>query len=213
MSKGIDINYINSKLSNSLTNEGTQFASKVVNSSPLPQLSAWFTMAEEETDDYLAYSRFGTPVVNAIFFLGGKYQVYDQKGNLSQQSISDFMLPATSVVNFTRKKTITKTPTIGGKGTVKEIYSIEEWEINISGTCLTDITRKDHQTAHAQQLALDEYNRVAGSINILGDRLFNDKEIAAITIEDIQFKTKPGSPDEVEFEIKATSDNPAELDL
>lgn len=212
----LDINYAAKKAVDKATSSAMKFAALNTTADTAKgniAVNYALGLISDDTDTPLAFSALGTPVVNAILFKGGKYLQYDQKGNLSTQSIGNFLLPATSIVDFTRKKTITKTPTLGGQGTVKEIYAIEEWEITITGTCLSDSCRTEHQSAYDQQLALEAYNRVAGNVNVAGGKLFLDKDIHAITIEDVTFKTKPGHPDEVDFTIKATSDNPIELNL
>jgi hypothetical protein len=210
----LDINYAAKKAVDKATSSAMNFAA--VNTTATTAkgniaVNYALGLISDDTDTPLAFSALGTPVVNAIKFKGGKYQIYNQKGELTTKSIKDFLLPATSVIDFARKKTITKTTTLGGQGTVKEIYAIEEWEITITGTCLSDSCRIEHQSAYEQQLALEEFNRVAGNINVAGGNLFLDKDIHAITIENVSFKTKKGSPDEIDFTITAMSDNPIEL--
>ncbi|MDR3704285.1 MAG: DUF6046 domain-containing protein [Paludibacteraceae bacterium] len=210
----LDINYAAKKAADTATGKAMNFAALNTSATTAKgniAVNYVLGLISDETDTPLAFSALGTPVVNALQFKGGKYLLYNLKGELTTKSIKDFLLPATSVIDFTRKKTITKTPTLGGQGTVKEIYAIEEWDITISGTCLSDSCRTEHQSAYEQQLALEEFNRVAGNISVAGGKLFLDKDIHAITIENVTFKAKKGSPDEIDFTITATSDNPIEL--
>lgn len=158
-------------------------------------------------DEYDRLSQFGTPVVGSFIIKGGKYKVYDKvTGKLIDKEYSDFEFPLATIVDISRPKNMTKTPTIGANGTVKEIFGFEDAKISIRGICIDDSSRKSEITAKEQKLALWALNDIAGSLELLKGKLFFDLNITRIVMEDIQFSAVQGKPNMIQFEIPATSD-------
>lgn len=161
-------------------------------------------VADNEAD---RLSQFGTPVLGTFTTYGGQYKVYDKRtGQLVDKEFGEFEFPAATIVDFGRSKNITKTPTIGSSGTVKEIYGFEDWKINIRGVCLNDNSRVAQKTVREQQLAMIALNEIADSVGILKGALFLDKRITRIVIENLTFTAVQGKPDIIQFEMECVSD-------
>jgi hypothetical protein len=152
-------------------------------------------------------SQFGTPVLGSFTTEGGIYKVYDKvSGRLVEKEYPDFEFPVATIVDFERPKNITKTPTIGSAGTVKEIFGFDDWQINIRGICLQDVSRVAQKKAKEQQGMLIFLNEIAGSINLLKGKLFFEKYISRLTIEKLSISALQAKPGIVQFEITALSD-------
>lgn len=162
-------------------------------------------VANDEIIDRM--SQFGTPVLGTFWAVPGDlpYKVYNAESRLVEREYADFEFPVASIVDFSRQKNITKTPTIGSSGTVKEIYGLEDWTINIRGICMDDTSRKGQITAKEQEYALTQLNEIAGSIRVKG-KIFEQKHITRMTIEKLYFTAVQGSPKIIQYEIEAVSD-------
>lgn len=165
------------------------------------------TVVSEQEAAQLSW--LGTPIMFPIKIHGGSYKFYNPKGELVSESIQDFNMPASSLVDFSRAKNITRTDVLGNNGTVKEIYGFDDWSIRIRGLCLNE---PGVRTAEEQKQALLRIEQIAGAVDVLGS-LFTEKNIHAITIESIDFQQVQGKPDVIPFEIRAISDEPLLLTL
>lgn len=151
--------------------------------------------------------RYGQKTFGAFWLLGGIYKTWDYKGNLIDIEISDFLMPLATLVEFTRAKTVTKTPTLGGIGTVKEIYGFEDWSISINGIILPDnLNPLTQQTVDEQMKALQLFHELAGSIDVAG-QLFAERNITRIVTESLKFSPVQGRPGMMQYSIEAVSDN------
>lgn len=157
-------------------------------------------------------SWMGTPVLDSFTFDGGNYQRYSEQGNLATVGMSDFLIPAATIVDFSRDMNVSKTKVLGAGGTIKEIYGLNDWNINIRGFCLTDNSRDSEKTFEEQAHALVTWREVAESINVTGD-LFRNKGIYSVVIENFQLSPVQGNPEIYSFNIQAISDKPVELRL
>lgn len=187
---------------------GSEFSPKEYT---VPEDYAGYPTDMMEPDKYDRLSVFGTPVFGSFSIAGGNYNVYDKRtGELVSKTYSEFEFPVASLIDFSRSKSITKTPTVGCAGTVKEIYGMEDWAISIKGICLNDPSRQwSTRRAVDQKLALIALNEIAGSLEIdslKAGRLFLEKGISRIVIEDIRFGSIQGKPEVIPFEITASSD-------
>jgi len=166
-----------------------------------------YNMSVASAEEYDRLSQFGTPVVGTFTIKGGNYKVYDKvSGKLVDKEYSDFEFPLATIVDFSRPKSITKTPTIGSSGTVKEIFGFEDAKISIRGICIDDPSRKSYKTAKEQQAALWALNEIADSLSILKGNIFLEKNITRFVMEDIQFSAVQGKPGMIQFEVPAVSD-------
>lgn len=168
------------------------------------------TLIEDEQAEY--YSCLGTPVFGTVKFLGGSYSIYDSKGLLDTTQMNDFVFPYATLVDFTRSMNVTESKVLGSEGTVKEIYGIGDWEINIRGLCLPDSSRLQQSTVKEQVDEISRWMNICDSINVESS-LFAGKNIHALAIKSTSIRAVQGKPDVVSFDITAVSDNPIELIL
>jgi len=172
-----------------------------------------FSNMQLKADDEIErWSWMGTPIVFPWTLKGGTYKVFDTKADIVQTSMADFEMPAATLVNFSREKIITRTKVRGSKGTVKEMYGFDDWEIQVRGLCLTDKNRRSAKTAQEQKLQLLKWENLCSAISVVGD-LFFEKDIMAISIGKINFTQLEGKPDVIPFEFTAYSDDRLELIL
>lgn len=157
-------------------------------------------------------SWMGTPVLDSFAFASGIYKCFDVKGNLSSIEMGDFILPYATLVDFSRQMNMTKTKVMGGFGTVKEIYGLDDWNIHIRGFCLTDNSRMEQKTAEEQAHTLVMWSRLADSIEVSGD-VFVNKSVYSLVMEDFQLAPVQGKPDVYSYTINAVSDKSIELRL
>lgn len=152
-------------------------------------------------------SHLGTPMIVPIQFKGAKYQVYNDFGEIVTDAYQDFDLPAATLVNFRRSKIISKTKASATQGTIKEIYSWDDWRIDIRGFCLADPSHKTAQSAREQKEQLYSFDKIAGSIRVVS-QLFDDLEIDYLVIEEMQFNQLKGKPGVIPFYLRCSSDEP-----
>ena len=163
------------------------------------------TLVDDQEADRM--SMFGTPVLGSFTIEGGTYKVYDKRtGRLVDREYSDFEFPVATIVDFERSKDIVKTPTIGGSGSVKEIFGFNDWAINIRGVCLDDGSRSAQKTAKEQQNSLILLNEIAGSLGLARGKIFFEKQINRIVFERLSISAVQGKPGIIQFEIEASSD-------
>lgn len=163
-------------------------------------------------EEALLKSWMGTPVMDSFALASGTYRCFDVKGNLSDIEMDDFVMPYATLVEFSRQMNVTKTKVMGNFGTVKEIYGLDDWNINIRGFCLTDKGRESQKTADEQAHALVMWSRLVDSIEVSGD-LFVQKAIYSLVMENFQLAPMQGKPDVYSFTISAVSDKSIELRL
>ena len=141
-----------------------------------------------------AYSWMGTPVIGTFTLDGNKqYSTYNPDGSRGSMNCS-------------------KTKVLGVHGTVKEVYGLDDWKINIRGFCIADKSREGYKTVAEQVNALCKFRKVTEAVGVTGS-IFNNKEIYSIVIDNISFNPIQGNSSVVPFTIEATSDNPYELTL
>ena len=166
-----------------------------------------YNATSKNVDQYDRLSQFGTPVIGSFWAVNGDlpYKVYDNDGRLIDREFTDFEFPVATIVDFSRPKNITKTPTIGSGGTVKEIFGSDDWKINIRGICIDDSSRTMQKTAKQQQYALIRMFDIAGSIKIKG-KIFEEKYISRIAIERLDITPVQGKPGLTQYEMECSSD-------
>ncbi len=158
-------------------------------------------------EQYDRLSQFGTPIIGSFTVKGDTYKVYDKHtGMLEDKEYSSFEFPVASIVDFSRDKNVITTPVIGGTGSVKEIFGLQDWRINIRGICMNDTSRKENVTAKEQQLALIALNEIADALIIEKGSIFLDKQITKFVIESLSFTAIQGKPGLIQYEIQAISD-------
>ncbi len=170
-----------------------------------PYINAEVKATDPEYDN--APVRFGKKTFGAFWLKGGTYKTWDHKGNLVDVELNDLLMPLASLVEFTREKTVTKTPTTGGVGTVKEVYGFEDWSISINGIILPDsLNPLSQQTVVEQMEAIQLFHELAGSIEVEG-QLFAQRNITRIVTESLKFSPVQGRPNMVQYSLDAISDS------
>lgn len=163
-----------------------------------------------DPSNYDRLSVFGTPVFGSFTIAGGSYKVYDRmNGQLVDKRYNEFEFPLATLIEFRRSKVITKTPTVGGAGSVKEIYGMDDWSISIKGICMDDPSRSNSRTAIGQKISIIALDEIAGSLEIdsmNAGSIFLEKNINRIVIEDVSIGAIQGKPNMIPFEITASSD-------
>lgn len=157
-------------------------------------------------------SWMGTPVLDSFTIDGGSYNTYDEEGKLTRMTLDDFVFPYATIVEFERNMNVTKTKVLGNAGTVKEMYGLDDWNINIRGFCLDDKSRQAQKTAYEQLNELVRWRNVVDSVNVTG-YLFKDKDIYSMVIENMTLAPVQGKENVYSFSIRAVSDKPIELRL
>ncbi len=203
--KGIDMGYVGNLLSE-------------VYHTQVPMYLPWFfdykkkslpfpgVEISEELEYENAPVRFGQKTFGAFWLKGGRYLNYDYSGQLIEAEYSDLLMPLATMVDFSRDKNVSKTPTVGGVGTVKEIYGLDDWNISINGIILPDSFNPYTQQTVAQQMeVLQKYHEIAGSIEVEG-QIFAQRNITRIVTESLTFSPIQGRPNMMKYSIEAVSD-------
>ncbi len=170
-----------------------------------PYTNVQLKAADPEYDN--APVRFGVKTFGAFWFESDTYKMWnDLKGRLEDVKFPDLLMPLATLVDFTRPKSIVKTPVLGGSGTIKEIYSIGDWDISINGIIIPDSLNPPGQQTVAEQMdSIQQFCEVAGSIGVQG-QLFANRNISRLVIDEMSFKPVQGRPQMMQYSIKAVSD-------
>lgn len=164
---------------------------------------------EEEAE----LSPIGTPVMYPVIFKGGRYKRYDKDGKVEEVDMGDLRLPVTTVVEMGRSKAITKTPVVASQASVKEVYSMDDWSIRLSGILMDESNQpQGARTIEQMQERLLQWFDLADSIEIQG-RLFTDRNVHRLTLKSFSMNQMPGKQRLFGFQMDAESDDPLELIL
>lgn len=181
---------------------------------------------DSKIDGVLLKSIYDTPIIYPIKFNAGWYyykhkpaerkpaffnnkslqdfhNAVMQSGWAERKQMADFILPPTAIADFHREKIVTKTNTLSGNGTIKEIWGFSDWDITIRILCIKERTR----TAQQSRDLIIEWANLLDIIDVSGE-IFTSKGIHAIVIENIDIKTIAGSPDVIPIELKCVSAEP-----
>lgn len=167
-------------------------------------------MPEPTDGDSETRSEFGLPVLAPIFFEAGEYDAYDPRtGAVIKQQMQEFALPFSSIVEFSAGNNVVTTAVQGGSGTVKELFSMEDWQITIRGIALS--SRRDQSLdAHEQTDQLVRWRELCDSIAVRCSE-FRRKGIYNIVIERLSIMPVVGKWNAIPFQIEARSDMDIEL--
>ena len=113
-----------------------------------------------------------------------------------------------AVISIRGKKTIVETPMVGRKGTVKELISVDDYEIRIAGVCL------DTDFPDQQINALNELYNINEAVTLkcaLTD-IFMDEE-DKVVIKGIDFAEMRGCETAQVFTMELVTDRSFELIL
>lgn len=166
---------------------------------------------DAEEAERLSY--LGTPVLFPITFVAGTYKRYDEQGKIEDVQMEDFQLPVTCIADFKRAKQLATTNISGGKGTVKELFGFEDWQINIKGFFLFDKEQPQGlKTPLEQETRMVQWENLACSVGATG-AFFGCRSIEAITLKELNVNSKRGQPGIRPFSIPCLSDEAVELQI
>lgn len=158
-------------------------------------------------------SGVGTPILFPIRFLENTYKKYNAKGEIINAKMETFRLPIASIISFRRDKIMSQTKINGGRGSVKEIYGFDDWQITINGFLIPDASQQEgFKNPLEQEKELIKWDNLASSIEVACE-LFTLRRIGNITIKGINFEPMRGKPNIRAFTINALSDEPIELNI
>lgn len=126
-----------------------------------------------------------------------------KSGFMEKKQMSDFILPATTLLQFYRSKNIVKTNTLFNNSTTKEFFGFDDWQITIEMLCIPEKNRTPQQT---RDLVI-EWAELMDIINVTAPQFLN-KKIFAIAIENIEIITKQGSPNTIPIRLNCISSDP-----
>jgi hypothetical protein len=155
-----------------------------------------------------ANSWMGTPIIGLLRFKGGEFKKYNTQGELIDYVIGETFFPPTTMFTFFRAKKMTLTELLGSNGSVKEIFGLHDWSIDVKGLCLDT----PGSSAREKMNSLLEWEQIVSSINVSG-KLFTQKNINSIVMEEFKEESVQGSPDVIPFTMRLISDEPIELFL
>lgn len=165
-----------------------------------------------EVEPSAELTTFGVPVYGTFSLLADGYNSYDQNGRVEILQMPDMKLPYSCIAEFNREMILTQTQVLGANGTVKEIFGLADWNIRIRGVALDDTIWGSGKTAQEQINELVKWRNVCDSIRIEG-KIFSDKDIHAIVINNLSIRPVEGRYGVIPFEIEAISDEPMELKI
>lgn len=150
--------------------------------------------------------RNGKKTFGAFWLEAGTYNMYNKEGALDEKKLGRFLMPLASLVDFKREKNIVKTPILGGVGSVKEVFSFNDWDITIKGIIIADdFNRPGQKTVEEQMAILQKFFEVVGSISVEG-QIFAKRNVNYIVMESLNFSPVQGRPKMMQYTIEATSD-------
>lgn len=178
------------------------------NKMQLPNYEGITLLPADESD---VTSLLGTPVFGDITFESGTYNIYNKyTGAIESERRESYTLPYSCIVDFSRQNNVITTPVLGGTGTVKEIYGIGDWDINIRGIAFNN--DKSGNPAQEQINQLIRWADLCDSIEVSGS-VFLGKRINRIVIKSIDIQPIEAKWNVIPFTIQAISDEPIELTL
>ena len=156
-------------------------------------------------------SYIGTPILLPVTFRGGTYKRYDVAGRVVDTQLGELRLPASTVVEMSTTKQVTKTTVSASGGTVKEVFAFGDWDIRLTGIIL-DESNHPHgvTTVETMEQRIQEFDALADSIGVDAE-LFNRRGIDRLVIRSLSFSQIPGRPRMVGFQMQCDSDAPLEL--
>lgn len=156
-------------------------------------------------------SYIGTPILLPITLRGGGYKRYDTEGRVVETQLAELRLPASSVVEMSTTKQVTKTVVSASGGTVKEVFAFGDWDIRISGIILDEINHPSGATTvEVMEQRIQEFDALADSIGVDAE-LFSRRGVDRLVIRSLNFSQIPGRPRMVGFQMQCDSDAPLEL--
>ncbi len=206
MNIGLDLSFVSGLLQDVFGISTPVYHPEIGDTSDQPGAFSGIQLDPDAPEYDNAPVRFGQKVWGAFWLKGGRYLSYAYDGKLKEEEYSRFLMPLATLVSFSRPKQVKVTQTVGGTGSVKEIYGLGDWAIGINGIILPDYNNPSGmQTVEEQMEVLQQYNEVAGSLSVDG-QIFAKREISSIVIESLKFSPIQGKPQMMQYSIQAVSD-------
>jgi len=156
-------------------------------------------------------SLLGTPVFAPVFISGGTYQTLKLvKGVPTTVSVDydGYDFPSTTLCVFNRTKNIVKTRVQGADNSVKELISMDDWTVTISGILGGVPGTNKYPDVEVQ--ALRNLFEVPAALQVSG-RLFNLLGIKNLVLENLNLPQLEGIKNIQPFQMTASSDTPLEI--
>lgn len=134
--------------------------------------------------------------------------LYDKRSGFMPVKLGWIRIPY-AVMTVSGKKTIVETPLVGAQGTVKELISVDDWQITIAGILETGLGIYPEDDIR-EIITLYNSNESVSLISAFSDIIF-DYGSDKVVITDISFPPMDGCEDMQAVKIECTSDAPYEL--
>ena len=166
---------------------------------PATQSKGSFTLSGKSYSLVHDTTLLGTPWVDQMNIA----RSIDYAGN----AFAGMQLPATTMVDVSRKKTIVETAVAGRNGTIKELISAQDYMLRFRGLLINEKSLDQPHELINEMKGMFEFK---GTLNVEG-RLFRSLGIDAIVISDWNIKQIVGTPNAVAYDFAAVSDNSEEF--
>lgn len=178
----------------------------------LPYPGAWFPVkkknpggdekefsfdGEEESNSNHLYADLGSQLRSGSIFIP---VILMYKGE-------SYAIP-NAIISFTGKKTIVETPMVGRKGSVKELISVDDYEINVQGVAL------DTDFPESQLIRLHELYNVNESVTLkcaLTDTFLDEDD--KVVIKSVDVSDMQGTDNVVVIRLTLITDKSFELTI
>jgi len=165
------------------------------------------------------YDRIGAPVAQSVFGLEAFYSItmggeslkyFEPNGELKTKVFEQLTLPLSLLVDQDTSQVRVDTPINGGYGTVKELYSLSDWQFRIRGLLIDEGTpgRSALEIKH-KLIALRQF---VDAIPISG-LLFDELGVDRVCIDSLSFRQLEGQPWVIGFDMMLESDYSLELEI
>lgn len=119
---------------------------------------------------------------------------------------NDLVLPI-ALITATQEKNIVRTKIQGRNGTIKEYVSDDDWQINIKGVIVGELSNKRPSD---ELKKLDKYRESPLALDIISNFL-DDIKVYTVVIMGITYEQREGMRNVYDFNINCYSDEPFEL--
>lgn len=181
---------------------------------PIIPFKTIVTVPAIDKDGYVAEESLQNSINNGLMSLGSTAWQVPLTFTIDGK---DFLLPIDPIISLASKNILIRRyvskKSEKERGTVKERWSQDDWEISISGVLMSD----DDYPSNSYATGVNEYIqklleicKYKGSVSITCDLLNNVFGINQIAIEDYDFPFTPGTENQ-QFNIKCYSDDMVNL--
>lgn len=157
--------------------------------------------------------KYNRRVFHEAWFTGlNGSSTFEYRDGDTTRQLEELKLPAASVVDFSRQKTVVKTPVAGRNGTVKELVGAEDWRIRIRGVITSEGYAREDEYPHGYVRRLKAWLDAPTALPVVGE-IFTTFGVSSVVVEGYDFPKLEGFPGVQAFTIDCVSDEPTELVL